>query len=294
MILRAELRGSGAVIPLDGIEQHGYGWQVQAGVSGLGLPPVTVQWAVGVGDGASYRGTRTQPREIDLPLHLVARTHDEMEDYLEQMAIVLSAPCELHLTTHSDTWRIPVVRTGGGDIRPGVDIFSAPEFATSVTVTAGDPYFSAGKIQTLQLGGGASEPFLTNFANLNLSNTSLLGAATFYNQGDVPALPLWTVYGPATSVKLTAPETIRPDGTARPGQTLEWIGALGPTDTLVIDARNSTAIINGTTNAYPGLSVAPKFWAIPPGRSVAGVEVADTTADGKVTVEWQARRWAVV
>ena len=58
-------------LDLDYVFKYGRGIQALSGATGFGLPPVSIRWLEGAGDGALYRGRRVLPRDIDLPLLVV-------------------------------------------------------------------------------------------------------------------------------------------------------------------------------------------------------------------------------
>lgn len=151
-LVRLELESPYDVISLDGVETSGYGVQVRSGVTGLGLPPKSVQWLEGAGDGAIARGWRTLARDIDLPLQVVGATREDLKAYLSQLASLLGTNHDhvvhegvltLNFYDESGKWTCPVEHVGGGDYVYGTDTIGVHECTLVITLRAGNPYFVA-------------------------------------------------------------------------------------------------------------------------------------------------------
>lgn len=64
-------------VQLNEIETLVHGISVLPGVTGLGLPNVSVQWLGGAGEGVRYRGRIFLPRDVDLPILNVGKTETQ-------------------------------------------------------------------------------------------------------------------------------------------------------------------------------------------------------------------------
>jgi hypothetical protein len=92
------LERAGVVVDLDRLIDSAYGAQAVAGLTGFGLPPVSVQWSEGAGDGATYQGRRIAPRDIDLPLHIAVPDRLALQAYARDLSIVLDGEATLRVS----------------------------------------------------------------------------------------------------------------------------------------------------------------------------------------------------
>ncbi|MGW5130886.1 phage distal tail protein [Streptomyces sp. NPDC004135] len=278
---------SGAdVIDLDEIETKGVGFQVKAGMTGLGLPPVSVQWLEGAGDGATYRATRVQSRDIDLPIEILANDRVELQTQLSRLALVLAGGCTLVLDEGNGvTWSTDVHRVGGGEYAYGTDTIGEREFSTVLTLRAGDPYFTSSEQQVRTVGGNtAASAFLSGLVAMPVSPSQAIGEITLTNTGDASAYPVWEVTGPGDTFVATSPT----------GETLRWTGTLTAGQKLIVDTRKGTVVDGTGANRYDLLDTAPRFWTVQPGTSTAVASLLNTTTASRITCSWYPRKWMVV
>lgn len=273
-------------LSLNGIEEEGTGVQATAGVTGLGLPPVSVQWLEGAGDGAMYRRTRVLARDIDIPLDIVAKNRDELKDTLSRLAQLLAGPCTLRLVEDGgSSWSTDVVRVGGGEYVYGENTIGNKDIQTVITFRAGDPYWTSSVATTQQIGGTTTaSPFMANIMSMPVASSQAIGTIQLENTGDVPAYPVWTVYGPGDNFKAVSPS----------GETLWWKGSLTASQVLTVDSRYGTVKREDGSNQYGLLAPAPRFWAIEPGISTCTASLLNTTSASKITVAWKPRKWMVI
>jgi hypothetical protein len=278
---------SGAdTINLNEIDEFGIGFQAKAGVTGLGLPPVSVQWLEGAGDGAVFRGTRVQTRDIDLPIEILALDRTDLQAKLSRLALALAGGCSLVLQNGDGTrWSTDVHRVGGGEYTYGEDSIGQTEFQTVITLRAGDPYFtsSAQQVRTIS-GAGTSGAFLTNMVTMTIAPSQAIGSIDLSNSGDAAAYPVWEVRGPGDHFTATSPT----------GETLKWTGTLTASEKLVIDTRKGTVIDGTGANRYDLLDTAPRFWTVQPGDSTAVASLLNTTSASQITCSWYPRKWMVI
>lgn len=287
---RLRLETATDALDLNSITETGYGVEALAGVTGLGLPPVTVQWSEGAGDGAVYRGRRVQSRVIDIPLYLRA---EQLGPTLSRLARIVAQPMRLwFIEDNGNRWYLDVHREGGGDYVYGADTTGEQELRTVLTVRAGDPYWTSELsdqrvISRATIGKGLikdSTPGNTgadSLIHLRLSSAQVQGAILLENTGDAEAFPLWEIQGPGSDVTATGPN----------GDVWQWNGELASDETLFIDARTARAVDNTGASRYAEFGSAPRFWTVPPGISTANVTMTGT---GRIVVSWKRRKWAVI
>lgn len=277
------------IMNLDDVLFFGTGAQALSGATGLGFPQVSAQWIEGAGDGAVYRGSRLRSRDIDLPLHLLADDRPRLKELVTRLELMLaSGECTLRWVEDDGTyWSTNVAWQGGGGWTYGVDTIGERDLSTVITLRAGSPYWtysvsSSEKIQNTGAGRGLLNGSL---AKLKVSASQAIGTIRLNNDvASAPSYPVWTVLGPGTNFVAKSAA----------GQQLRWTGTLAAGDRLILDARTGTVVDGAGANRYGSLAAAPKFWAVPPGTSVATASLEATTTASSITCTWQPRKRVVI
>ncbi|MEU8133233.1 phage tail family protein [Streptodolium elevatio] len=274
------------VLDLSEIETKGLGFQAKAGVTGFGLPPVSVQWLEGAGDGASFRRRRVLPRDIDIPIEILARDRPHLQALTSRLALALAGRCTLILLDDDSTrWETEVHRVGGGEVVYGYDTTGERELDTVITLRAGDPYWTAAESQIRSVASAtATTSWLSSMATLPVAPSQAIGDIQLSNTGDAVAYPIWEIVGPGSNF-----EAISPDG-----ERLAWGGILGADERLTIDTRKGTVVDHLGANRYAELDTAPRFWTVKPGLSTATAQLEDITAASKISCSWRPRKWMVI
>ncbi|AXQ61076.1 minor tail protein [Streptomyces phage Hank144] len=277
---------SGAdTLNLNEIMDTGLGYQAKTGATGFGLPPVSVQWLEGAGDGAVFRRRRVLSRDIDIPLEILARDRQHLQAMLSRLALALAGQCTLTLLDDDGTrWTIDVYRVGGGEYAYGVDTIGEREFETVITFRSGDPYWTSSRAQTRSVGGTTAAPFLSSLVSVQVSASQAIGEIQLDNSGDAEAYPIWEILGPGTNFEAVSPA----------GERLAWNGTLGVNDRLIIDSRKGTVVDQDGVNRYAELEEAPRFWTVKPGISTATAQLEGIDANSKIVCSWRPRKWMVV
>jgi hypothetical protein len=282
-----ELVSGNDLIRLDEQEREGLGFQAHTGVTGLGLPNVSVQWLEGAGDGAVYRGSRTLPRDIDIPMSLLARDREHLKAMTSRLAVALSRECTLLMYEDDGTsWFSRVHRVGGGSYVYGADTKGERELATVVTLRAGDPYWTSSEPKQQTLGLGQTRGLLApgSLSMLQVRASQTIGTVRLENPGDAPAYPVWLLKGPGSNFKATSPT----------GEVLHWEGVLLAGETVRIDTKTGSVTDGTGANRYADLAPAPRMWRIPPGIADAEISFDGTSADSYIVCSWRPRKWLVI
>lgn len=289
MTARLELVSPRGTIDLDGIAKHGKGVQVQAGVTGLGLPSRDVQYYDGAGDGATFRSYRVLPRDVDLPLYFLEDDREGLKASLGHFSRVVSGTCELRLVDAAEVgyWSTKVQLVGGGDYAYGIDTIGSTDLQTVVTFRAGDPFWTRSyeTIKTITNALQGTGLLNGSLVNLNMSSGQAIGTMTLDNDGDATAFPVWKVYGPGTNFSAKDPVG---------GRVLKWLGTLAQGETLTIDTKAGTVTDQAGANRYADLDVAPAFWQIPPGSSAAEVQLEGTSTTSRIECLFRPRKAVVI
>ncbi|MET8111177.1 phage tail family protein [Streptomyces prasinus] len=272
-------------LDLNEIADKGLGYQAVTGVTGFGLPPVSVQWLEGAGDGATFRRRRVLTRDIDIRLEILARDRQHLQELTDRLALALDGRCTLTLLDEDGTrWTVEVFRTGGGDYSYGVDTIGEREFSTVITFRSEDPYWTSSEAQFRYVGGSTANPFLSNLAQVEVSASQAIGEIQLDNRGTAEAYPVWEIIGPGRNFLAVSPK----------GERLAWSGRLTADERLIIDTRKGTVVDQGGANRYAELEEAPRFWTVKPGLSTATAQLEDISAASKITCSWRPRKWMVI
>lgn len=266
---RLQLESATDSFDLDALMNHPKGVEVLAGVTGLGLPPVDVQWREGAGDGARFRNKRHLSRTIDLPLLVDGEDREGLKELTDRLASMFLGECTLRFVEDDGTsWTTQVHRIGGGDYVYGQDTTGERDAYIVVTLKAGDPFWTSSEVHDkVVTNSGSGVGLLPTLVEMNVASSQVIGQFDLENSGNVEAYPVWEFTGPGSDIEATDAK----------GQTFSWGGTLAPGEKLTIDARTGEVYDDGGDNRYADMGPAPRLWTIPPGRSKATVTMAGTS-----------------
>lgn len=259
---------------------------------GTGLPPVSVQWFEGAGEGANYRGSRPLARSMDLPFKFYGEDRSKVWDLFSQVARIFAPSptnkqVRFRINLDGVVWYSDIVRTGGGDFSWDEDTDGKTFLKSVITVRAGDPYWTqedsySQPINPGGLGRGLIKTPNPRLSQLKLSTNNSLGAVAFENPGDVIAYPEWTLNGPFTGFVLESPL----------GETLAWQGIITAGHWVKVNTKDGTITDDTGTNRYGGRLGIPQFWGIPIGESIGTIQLADASLPNSgIVVVWNPRKW---
>lgn len=211
------------------------GWRLLRGVQGIGGIRVNLNTERLPGGGVHVRAVRREHREIDLPVRIWGRTHDE---FVARRRVLCDA---FEQTDELGPGRLVVWRPDGSmrqiharyleGLDKGGDGWIAE--TAIITLLCEQPWWLGPTVEAdervHQTGSGS---FLDPFPNVSSSKT--LGEAKIINPGELTAYPTWVITGPTSMITLTHVDTgesftVNPD----------WDGdgdlAQGDTVTVVTD-----------------------------------------------------------
>jgi hypothetical protein len=294
------IQPNGGTWALSGIQDTGdvSGFGVLDAVRGLDLPPYElVTDAIPLQPGQRLRAVKTNPRTVDLPIHIRATSTTLLQSMIRSLRWAFEPTAgdgTLQITAPDGVARNLNCRYQGGWLGDlSSDHYGVTWQDILVTLYACDPYFYAiGPIVTNFAIGSLVTTFLTTpagntadkFLPLQLTGSTVLGIVPITNLGDVLAWPVWTVTGPATNVILT---NFLPDGTSR---TLE-VDPSTPLTTgqiMVIDTRpgHKTVIGPGGVNMFGDMNATSVIWSLQPGTNTVRVSVTGATVATQVRLEY--------
>lgn len=233
---------SGDRFDLNALLSSPEGAQALAGLTGMGLPPVDVQWAVGAGDGARYRGKRVLPRDIDLPLFLQAASRQGLKALLRKLSLALAGECTLRMIEPDGTsWFTKVHRVGGGEYTYGVDTIGTSDMTIVVTLRAGDPFWTSER---------------TSLGTFSTFDGTGLATGDVVNPGTVAVYPTWRIDGPGERLSVTGS-----------GTSLLWDGYLLEDEYVTVDGRTGQITDHRGESRYHEMASTPSLPPFTPGDS---------------------------
>ena len=187
---------------------------LRPGVRGLGLPTFERQSSSSPSvAGSRHRGTSTGDREVFWPLYLYS--DNSSADFMERDRAFwrsLDTDLEGTWTAHlpNGERRTLGLRLAGADDDWDHDPIQRGWAAYGINLLAAEPYWLGGTVRQSWGQGDLRNYYITEEDRATygypsdaihyLSQGGALGSATFTNDGDVPAYPVWTVVGATTAV----------------------------------------------------------------------------------------------
>lgn len=282
-------------IALNGVFTTDFGMEAVAGMSGLGLPPVSVQWREAAGDGSMFRGKRVLSRDLDVPIYVRSKDREDLKAQMSHLALVLSDEVELRFVeSETLSWYCKAHRMGGGEYVYGSDTQGEDDLMTVVTFRSGDPFWTRSQTSTVVVGGNSDVTAMigdTSLVGLSVASSQTFGRVTLSNPGDADAYPVWTVMGPGTNFKASIGDPEATDGSYT---IFNWAGTLAADEVLTIDTYTGLVTDQDGINRYADFDAAPRFWKIPPGNSEAMVTLEGANSSSRVECTWRPRKWLVV
>ncbi|MFC4334091.1 phage distal tail protein [Salininema proteolyticum] len=287
-----ELHGPGDTrIGLNEISMRGEGFEAGPGVAGLGMPPVAPQWVEGAGDGASWRGMRALPRDIDIPLHITGTHRGRLDAHLGRLTRLLSGAMELRWITGREWWSLPVYYTGGLDYTYSSDT-GATWINTVISLRSPDPWWSyyttdaisVGRRETATAAAGWGLLDGHSLSGLRLSPSPVSGPMEPHNTGSAPAWSTITVTGPGATLRVSTDAAT----------WFTWNGRLRRGEELVIDTEQATLTDSGGTSRYGQLAAGPRFHPLQPGPNRLLFSFDETTPATGIEIRWRKRAWTVI
>ena len=281
MALSMTLTGTNA----DTISFDDDNYVVEIGTRGFGIPSPILRIDPSASNGGTYRFSKRDVREIDLPIAILGTSQAETEAKLRRLSNILRDKAVLSVTyENGEVWTLDVYLAGGGQTTFGSTandyfcqwdlILQAPQPFWQST----DP-FSISIISDTTTRGLLAGSSPKSLAFLRVKTSQAFGTVTVSNDGDVDAPAVWIITGPSTLTTITL------DGV---GFTFE--DSLSSAETITIDCEAGTVKDQDGVNRYSGLGSAPNLFAILPGDATLTVTVTGATSNTRVQGYFSRRR----
>lgn len=246
---------------------------------------------------ALMRDVRVTPRVMNVPLLIQAGDQDT---YLEAHRALVAATSHKRSSGRVVAGRIRVELPDGsyrqidayyqGGLDPSEDeiddlIWSRQEHR-DLEFYAPDPHFYGREVTQAWKIQIDARPFYPIYP-IRVAPSQLGGNATFTNQGDADAYPVWEVTGPGTPV-VTNVDT---------GETWGFGTALTEGESVTVDCRppdiapdtGLTAYDNTDVDWWPEFSGFPELFTLPPGETSLSISMTGATEDSKVRLTFAPR-----
>jgi hypothetical protein len=266
------------------------GTVLQAGLRGVGLPPVEVD-AVPVPDGygSAPLGVRLGERNVFIPVVLLGADTVAVRNERRSVEAMLSpvtgpVGVTVQQPDTAEQWTVYGHYVGGmegayGRSESGVDwqVFGL-EFRCL------DPlFYGPQQVETWFL-TAATKPLLSeseDFFPVQLGDSLVAGRRTLRNIGDEPAWPVVTAYGPGSDLvveNVTTGLQVSVSGVLTAGQ---WVQVDGP----AMDVFDHTG-----SDAWDRVPLGEGPFPLAPGDNVLDVSLTDATEESWVRVSWRPAR----
>ena len=257
----------------------------QIGLRGFGIPSPILRIDPSASNGGTYRFSKRDVREINLPLTILGNSQEDTEAKLRRLSNILRDKAVLAVTyENGEEWTLDVYLAGGGETQfgsTGNDYFCQWDLA----LQAPQPFWQStapisisiiSDTTTRGLLAGSSPKSL---AFLRVKTSQAFGSVTVTNNGDVNAPAVWTIKGPSTLTTITL------DGVG-----FTFGDTITSSTTITIDCEAGTVKDQTGANRYSGLGSAPKLFSIPPGTQTLTVTVTGATGDTRIQGYFASRR----
>lgn len=262
------------------------GFHVRGGAKGLDVPPVEVQTSDSAADGTRVRAVRWLPREVEWTQVIHASTEAVKRQRVARLVEILNTkrygPAQLVVGSPDGSARAVAAHyAGGAEGENGHGIGTPLYQVWPLKLLCPDPLFSSLEpvvIDPWRL-AAAPKPFLSStspFFPIRFASSQIIGQLEILNPGDEDAFALWNILGPG------GPITI---GNAA-GRAFVFDTVLESGDVRTVDTGAKLVLDGDGENAWPDLGPAPKLWTIPPGKSVASVELLDATMASRIALQF--------
>lgn len=256
------------------------------GRKGFKSPPpfVTTESQTPLQDGTVDRFTLAAARMLDVPILVKgsnATDFEQVRRVLHNLWNPKSGKGKWRCTTPDGSQReINCKYDSGFDGDEAWGVASPVHMQAVPAFRAFDPYFYDVNATSFTATNAAGTPFFP-ITPVHLSSSSVLGAFSIFNGGDVEAFPVFTITGPGSSPVLTNTTT---------GKVISSSIALAGGQVLTIDTQAKTVKREDGSNQFSTLSFTSAFWTLAQGQNAITLSMGGTTAASQIVVSYK-QRW---
>lgn len=254
-----------------------YPFLFQPGTAGTGAPPVVLRFAESAGEGASFQGSRTTKRPLDLEVLIQGNARKSTGELVRQLTVLVSTernrpqPRLVARLAGGMTLELPFVYSSGLETNYGEALPVAYPAPLSLICPA--PFWTArdaipiGPIRAASI----APELLSDLAAIPLASSTAFGEVVFENPGDVETPVIWRVTGPGGPISVVI------DGE---GFTIDQVLEAG--EVRFVDTAMKTITDAAGVDRYEDFGPVPRFPMIPRGTVTIEVSMDDATEASEV------------
>jgi hypothetical protein len=254
--------------------------------SGFGVASKIPKLTRGAGDGAAYRGTRTDTRLIDLDVSLFGEDRLASEVLFRRLTSIVLPRVGWALPKISAEYANGSVLEMSFVYLSGLEVDSSSSETWGrflISVECPNPFWVArDALQfAVSTSDAGTEPFLDNMSGLPVASSNAIGSLTIDLLSDVPSDLTVILTGPSSGAT-----TILVNGS---GYVFE--AALGSSESVTVNrSMLGVTVVDGTgANRYADLGSSPKFPQLLPGVNVVDVTMVGATSDSRISGNYKPR-----
>lgn len=253
--------------------------------SGFGVSSKVPKLVRGAGDGAAYRGLRSDTRLVDLDVFFSATDRLDSEALFRRLSAVVLPRVG---------WALPRIVAEYADgsaveaefvYRSGLEGDGSSRESWGrflISVECPNPFWVArDALQFAVVADTTGTPFLDNLSGLPVTSSNAIGNLSVTNNGDVSSDLTVILTGPSSGAT-----TVLVNGTGYVFST-----ALGASEAVTV-TRSSLGVTvtdQAGMNRYADLAAAPKFPQLKPGVNAVSVTMVGATSASRISGNYKAR-----
>lgn len=267
-------------------------YKVLSGMQGRFMPPLEmVEEEVPLQAGSRLRTIKVLPRDIDIPLYILADSEKDLRLKMRSFLRVfnpLNGNGTIKVTAPDGTIREIACRyISGLEGKEDRDSKGVYWQIVLLVFRAFDPFwYESGTIVKTFKMAESQATFFPMFP-LRLTSSTVFADATVENTGDVETWPEWIITGPGENL------TIRNMTTGEVVQLDHIDAKLGAGEILTINTKPFAKTIekNNGMNIFHTLTDESSLWSLVEGYNNIRIEMANATSESSIQLTYRHRYW---
>lgn len=241
--------------------------------------------------GSIVRSVRHESRRMIIPIVLKATSATDLRDQIQELNFALDpvrGSGQLKITGPGGITRVvDAYLEDGMGLDESLNSTTGPTWQrASLQFLCEEPYWKDNSTTSATVTYGTTTATFFPMFPLRLSSSSVFGAATIVNDGDVMTWPRWTITGPGSAIyikNITTGKTINLDVTLTAGETV----------TIDTTPGVRTVTKNDGTNLFGYLSADSSLWSLTRGSNSIQLEMSSADVGSSIAYSFE-RRWLSV
>ena len=255
---------------------------LRPGFIGFGIPPTSVRIDSSARDGGTWRYSKRNVRNVDLPITIFADNEDSVETKFRRLARLVqdkNGPTILTAVRGAGDLTLEVHYTGGAELTWGGGSAGNTWASVLLSFQAPQPYWESAETESFTVSSGnTGRGLLPQLSKLKLSSSQAIGIINVNNTSDVDVYPEYLISGPVTDLVIS-------NGT----QSFGFNATIDEGVTIAVNTEDGTVLDSGDSNRYDLLLPSPKLFPFPPGVSSILVTGTNTNINTNIVCEYNLR-----